>query len=201
MSAAGTPEFEPLTPDRWADFERLFGDNGACGGCWCMWFRLANKEFEAGKGAANRRAMKALVESGGEPGILAYVDGEPAAWCALAPREEYGRLARSRILKPVDDEPVWSVVCFFVDRRYRGRGLTGGLLEAAADHVRRRGGTLLEGYPVEPRQERAPAVFMYHGLASAFARAGFVEVARRSETRPIMRRELRRESRRPAERS
>ena len=138
-----------------------------------MWFRLSNREFEAAKGEANRRAMKALVEAGEEPGILAYVDGEPAAWCALAPRDGYGRLARSRILAPVDDRPVWSAVCFFVDRRFRGRGLTVGLLEAAAAHVRRRGGTLLEGYPVEPRKERAPSVFMYHGLASAFIRAGF----------------------------
>ena len=189
MSASGdTVEFAALTPDRWADFERLFGDNGACGGCWCMWFRLSNREFEADKGEANRRAMKALVESGEEPGILAYVDGEPAAWCALAPREDYGRLARSRILKPVDEAPVWSVVCFFVDRRFRGRGLTVSLLQEACEHVRRRGGRLLEGYPVEPRKDRAPTVFMYHGLASAFSRAGFTQVARRSETRPIMRR-------------
>ncbi len=191
MSAADAPvEFSPLTADRWADLERLFGDNGACGGCWCMWFRLTNREFEAGKGEANRQAMKALVDAGEEPGILAYVDGEPAAWCALAPREGYGRLARSRILKPVDDRPVWSAVCFFVDRRYRGRGLTIGLLDAAAEQVRRSGGRLLEGYPVEPRKERAPSVFMFHGLASAFTRAGFTEIARRSATRPIMRREI-----------
>ncbi len=191
MSApGGSAEYHPLTPERWGDFERLFGDNGACGGCWCMWFRLTNKESEAGKGAPNRLALKAVVDAGEEPGILAYVDGEPAAWCALAPREEYGRLARSRILKPVDEKPVWSAVCFFVDRRYRGRGLTVGLLAAAAEHVRSRGGKLLEGYPVEPRKKRAPSVFMYHGLASAFLRAGFTEVARRSETRPIMRREI-----------
>lgn len=191
MSAPPGPvEFEPLTPARWGDFERLFGANGACGGCWCMWFRLTNREAEAGKGKSNRRAMKALVDAREEPGILAYVDGEPAGWCALAPRESYGRLARSRILKPVDERPVWSVVCFFVDKRFRGRGLTVGLLEAAADHARRKGGALLEGYPVEPRKKRAPPVFMYHGLASAFRRAGFTEVARRSETRPVMRREL-----------
>ena len=118
------------------------------------------------------------------------IDGVPAAWCALAPRESYGRLGRSRILEPVDEKPVWSVVCFFVDRRFRGRQLTVGLLEAAAEHVRTRGGTLLEGYPVEPRKDRAPSVFMYHGLASAFTRAGFTEIARRSQTRPIMRREI-----------
>ena len=187
---SSSPQYHALTSNRWRDLERLFGDNGACGGCWCMWFRLTNREFEAKKGEGNRQVMKALVDSGEEPGILAYVDGEPAAWCAVAPRESYGRLERSRLLKPVDEKPVWSAVCFFVDKRFRGRGLTVGLLEAAAEHVRRQGGELLEGYPVEPRKEKAPPVFMYHGLASAFTKAGFTEVARRSETRPIMRREL-----------
>jgi GNAT superfamily N-acetyltransferase len=182
--------FHPLTSDRWADFETLFGENGACGGCWCMWFLLTNKEFEGAKGEPNRRAMKARVEAGEEPGLMAYVDGQPAAWCALGPRPGYGRLARSRVLAPVDERPVWSVVCFFVDRRFRGRGLTVALLEAAAEHARARGAERLEGYPVEPRVERAPDVFMFHGLAAAFRRAGFREVARRSPTRPIMRREL-----------
>jgi GNAT superfamily N-acetyltransferase len=155
-----------------------------------MWFRLTNMEFEAAKGEGNREAMRALVEAGEEPGILAYVDGEPAAWCALAPRERFGRLERSRILKPVDERPVWSVVCFFVDQRFRGRRLTVGLLAAAAEHVRRKGGTLLEGYPVAPRKKKAPPVFMYHGLVAAFSRAGFSEVARPSATRRIMRREI-----------
>ncbi len=183
-------DFHPLTPDRWRDLERLFGERGACGGCWCMWWRLTGKEFEAGKGEPNRRAMKKLVDAGAEPGILAYEGGEPVGWCALAPRASYGRLARSRILAPVDERPVWSVVCFFVDRRWRERGVSVALLEAAAAHARERGAELLEGYPVEPRKARAPAVFVYTGLAAAFRRAGFAEVARRSPTRPIMRREL-----------
>ena len=178
--------FHHLTPARWKDFERLFGERGACGGCWCMWFRFTNSEFERRKGAGNKRAMKALVSKGEVPGILAYWGREPVGWCAVAPRSDYTRLQRSRILKPVDDEPVWSVVCFFVQKEHRARGLTVALLRAAARHVKQSGGEILEGYPVDPQGELPPA-FAYHGLASAFAEAGFAECARRSPTRPIMR--------------
>jgi len=178
--------FHPLTPARWEDFERLFGARGACGGCWCMWFRFSNAEFERRKGAGNKRAMKALVRKGAAPGILAYWGGEPVGWCAVAPRAEYTRLERSRILKPVDDQPVWSVVCFFIHREHRARGLTVALLREAARYVKQRGGTILEGYPVDPKQQMPPA-FAYHGLAAAFREAGFEECARRSPTRPIMR--------------
>ncbi len=183
-------DYEPLTPDTWADFETLFGERGACGGCWCMWWRQTQKQFDARKGPANKRAMRRLVDAGHVPGLLAYEDGRPVGWCSVAPRETFSRLGRSRILEPVDDQPVWSVVCFFVDRRHRATGLSAGLLEAAADHVHRQGGRLLEGYPVEPRQDKMPDLFAYTGLASAFRRAGFQEVARRSATRPIMRRRL-----------
>ncbi len=178
--------FHSLTPARWKDFESLFGERGACGGCWCMWFRFANAEFERRKGAGNKRAMKALVRKGVVPGILAYWGREPVGWCAVAPRSEYTRLERSRILQPLDDEPVWSVVCFFIHKEHRDRGLTVALLRAAARHVKQRGGTVLEGYPVDPKDQMPPA-FAYHGLASAFTEAGFEECARRSPTRPIMR--------------
>ncbi|MFQ5890859.1 MAG: GNAT family N-acetyltransferase [Gemmatimonadota bacterium] len=183
--------FHPLTRERWSDFERLFGERGAVGGCWCMWWRLEHSEYEANKGMANRHAMKAIVEAGDPPGILAYSGEEPVGWCAVAPRESYPRLARSRILKPIDDTPVWSVTCLFIDKRFRGRGLSVALLEAACGYVRDRGGRVLEGYPVEPRNPPMPPVFAATGIASAFRAAGFAEVARRSETRPIMRRETR----------
>ena len=184
-------EVHPLTPERWDDFETLFGARGACGGCWCMWWRLARSEFERRKGAGNRRAMRALVRSGRVPGLLAYRGGEPVGWISVAPREEFPSLGRSRILKPVDDRPVWSVVCFFVRRDQRRSGLSLRLLKAAVDHVRRSGGRIVEGYPVEPRKADAPDLFLFHGLRTVFDRAGFREVARRSETRPIMRRGVR----------
>ncbi len=183
----GDLTFQPLTPDRWPDLERLFGARGACAGCWCMWFRETRAEFERRKGAGNRAALRALVEQGPPPGILAYAGEEPVGWCALAPRAQYPLLARSRILRPVDDEPVWSVVCFFVARTHRRRGLTVELLRAAARYARERGARVLEGYPVEPKAAGTADSFAYHGLASAFRDAGFAEVARRSETRPIMR--------------
>jgi GNAT superfamily N-acetyltransferase len=152
-----------------------------------MWWRLTAREFDARKGEANRRAMKAIVTSGRVPGLLAYHRGEVVGWCSVAPREEFPRLERSRILKPVDAEPVWSVVCFFVAKSHRRTGVGLRLLKAALEHVRGSGGRILEGYPVEPKKGSTPDVFAYHGVAEMFRRAGFREVARRSETRPIMR--------------
>jgi len=179
----------PLTPDCWADLERLFGPRGACAGCWCMWWRLPAATWRAQRGEGNHRAFREVVRRGPPPGLLAYAEGEPVGWCALAPRAVYVRLATSRTLQPVDDRPVWSVVCFFVARTWRGRGVSRALLEAAKDYARAAEARCLEGYPVEPGRRQADA-FVYSGLASAFRRAGFVEVARRSPTRPIMRCEL-----------
>jgi len=179
--------FHPLTPERWVDFEGLFGERGAAGGCWCMWWRLQKKEFDAQKGEGNRRAMKAIVDSGRIPGILAYHQGQPVGWCSVAPRGEFPRLDRSRILKPVDDQPVWSVVCFFVTKAYRRRGVGTQLIKAVVDYVRRKGGRIVEGYAVEPKRGDMPDLLAYHGPSAVFRKAGFLEVARRSQTRPIMR--------------
>jgi GNAT superfamily N-acetyltransferase len=179
--------FHPLTPERWADFEKLFGPRGACAGCWCMYWRLTRSQYDEQQGELNRRNIKALVDSGNIPGILAYVDDEPVGWCSIAPREEFATLARSRILKPVDDQPVWSVVCFFVARNQRRQGLTIQLLTSAVEYASSKGAKIIEGYPVEPREGKAPDVFVFTGLSSAFKQAGFKEILRRSETRPIMR--------------
>jgi GNAT superfamily N-acetyltransferase len=177
----------PVTPARWADLEALFGPRGACAGCWCMYWRLPRKQFNAQSGAGNRQALQALIEAGETPGLLAYAGEQPIGWCAIAPRSAYPPLARSRILKPVDDQPVWSVVCFFVARSFRRQGVTVELLKAAVAYARSQGAQIVEGYPVEPAQSKAPDTFVYYGLASAFRQAGFVEIARRSPTRPIMR--------------
>jgi GNAT superfamily N-acetyltransferase len=180
-------EFCPLTAERWSDLEKLFGPHGACGGCWCMWWKLKRSEFTLLKGEGRKKAFKSIVESGEVPGILAYADSEAIGWCAVAPREAYPVLGRSRVLAPVDDEGVWSVVCFFVDERFRGLGVAERLLRAAVEHVRKYGGRIVEGYPVEPRKKFVPPVLVYTGLPSMFRKVGFVEVVRRSETRPIMR--------------
>lgn len=184
--------FHAATAERWPDVERLFGERGACAGCWCMFWRLSRKAWEAGKGEGNRRALRKLVRAGAEPGILAYRGAEPIGWCALAPRAEYPALARSRVLEPVDDHPVWSVACLFVARPHRRRGVSARLLEAAVAHAEKHGGKIVEGYPTIPASDPAPDTFLWTGTARAFARAGFREVARRSRTRPIMRRATRR---------
>ncbi len=155
-----------------------------------MLWRLPRAQFEARKGEGNRAAMRALLASGVEPGILAFAGQQAVGWCALAPREDYPALARSRVMKPVDDRPVWSVACLFVDRAWRGRGVATRMLDAAAAFAASRGATWLEGYPVDPRGGRLAAAFAWTGIPEAFRRAGFSEVARRSPTRPIMRRRL-----------
>jgi len=183
-----TIDWRPLTGERWDDLERLFGPKGAVGGCWCMLWRCPRKTFDADKGEGNRRAMNALVEGGQVPGILVYRGGDPAGWCSVAPRAAFPALARSRILKPVDDEPVWSISCLFVPRALRGAGVADDLIAAALAHAGARGAEIVEAYPVEPATGSMPAVFAWTGFAQSFTRAGFVEVARRSPTRPIMRR-------------
>lgn len=189
-------EVHPLTAELWPDLEKLFGPRGAVGGCWCMWWRQSASEWERSKGGENKAALRDIIERGEIPGLLAYLEGEPAGWCSLAPRSDYPRLQRSRLLKPVDDEPVWSIVCFFMDRRYRRRGIGSALLRAASDFALTQGAFMLEGYPVDPRKERIPDAFAYTGLPSMFLAAGFEEVERRSPGRPIMRKRLR--ERKPA---
>lgn len=176
----------PLTPDRWGDFETLFGPRGATGGCWCMFFRMPNQEYRASVGAKTKAAIRDVVEHETPPGLLAYDGDKAVGWCAVAPREVYKRFERSRIMQPVDDQPAWAITCFFVAKGYRRKGVTRRLILAAVDFVRSQGGKIVEAYPVDSPKAQADT-FMYTGIASAFAAAGFTEVARRSETRPVMR--------------
>ena len=151
-------KFRAATPSRWKDIEELFGERGACGGCWCMAWRLRNKDWVAGKGARNKRAFKKIVVSGGRPGVLGYLGREPIAWCAVAPRECYGSLARSRVLKPVDERPVWSISCLFVLKPYRQQGVSVSLLEAAAEFAAQQGAKIVEGYPYVPTMKKTPGI-------------------------------------------
>ncbi len=189
MSTDQAYQFHLLTPDRWDDFEKLFGKGGAFAGCWCQWWFETTAEFETMKGETNRRAMRGRVEAGQVPGMLAYLGDEPVGWCAFGPRDAYPRLQRSRSLKPLDDQPVWSVVCFYVARAYRRRGLTSALLGAVIEEVRRQGGKIIEGYPNLPKPGAGADVdaFIYMGMASAFEKAGFRQAARAGSRRVIMR--------------
>ena len=163
-----------------------------------MAWRRPKAEWERGKGVGNRTAFQRLVRKGPPPGILGYADaddgggggGEPVAWCAVAPREAYVQLERSRVLRRVDAEPVWSVSCLFVAREWRRRGVSVAMLRAAGAFAAAHGARIVEGYPVEPRAAKMPDVFAWTGTAAAFRAAGYREVARRSPTRPIMRRPL-----------
>lgn len=179
-------KFQPLTPGRWKDAVALFGERGACGGCWCMFWRQTRTEYEQNKGERNKNRFRKIVEKGPAPGILAYDGRTPVGWCCLAPRSDFSTLSRSRVLQPVDDQPVWSVVCFFVARPYRRKGLSVALLKAAAEFAKKKGAKIIEGYPVESGKSQ-PDAFMYTGLSTAFRKAGFQEVTRRSKSRPIMR--------------
>ena len=135
--------------------------------------------------------MKAIVESGEVPGILAYHDSEAIGWCAIAPRSRYPALSRSRILKPVDDRPCWSVACLFIEKTCRKKGVSTELLLAAVEYAKSHGAELVEGYPVESKSGKdIPPAFAWTGIPKAFIRTGFEEVVRRSPTRPIMRQEL-----------
>ncbi len=179
--------FKELTIDTWKDFEKLFGERGACGGCWCMYWRLKNKDFEAQKWSGNKRAMKKLVNADNQIGIIMYSDKKPVGWCSVAPREDFIRLENSRVLKPVDDNPVWSIVCFFIDKQHRKKGRSVELLKGVIDLCKNKGAKIVEGYPAEPYSDNIPAAFAWTGIPSAFKKAGFKEAARRSPKRPIMR--------------
>lgn len=182
--------FHPLTSGRWKDFEKLFGANSACAGCWCTYWILKRSEYnEMRKTGETKNVFKKIVKNNLPPGILAYNGNEAAGWCAIQPRENYPVLQNSRILAPIDNEPVWSIVCFYISKKYRGQGLSVSLITESVKFAKTKGAKIIEGYPVEPKKETAP-VFIYTGVASSFLKAGFKEAARRSETRPIMRRNI-----------
>lgn len=192
---------EPVTPDRWADLEQLYGPRGASSGCWCMYFRESSEEFSAGcrdGGALNRAGLQARIEQDPPPGLLAYDDeGVPVGWCAVAPRIEYGRVLRSRTTKPADpdDESVWAVTCFYIKRGHRGQGLATALLDATITYARAQGAAVLEGYPIDTRGEHRENAGLYYGTLAMFQASGFTEVERRGTARPIMRLDFRVQSR------
>lgn len=179
--------FKQLMQKTWGDFEKLFGEKGACAGCWCMYWRLQNKEYEKNKGAGNKKLMRNLVNKNEQIGLIMFEEKEPVGWCSVAPREDFIRLGNSRILKPVDDKKVWSIACFFIHKDYRNKGYSVELLKGVIKFCKKKKVKIIEGYPVEPKQVKMPAVFAWTGISHAFVKAGFKEVERRSETRPIMR--------------
>ena len=183
-------QIHPVTPARWRDLEKLFGPRGAYFNCWCMFWRLRRRDFHALPPEGRKAALRAWVRSGAEPGLIAYRNGEPVAWCAMAPRTEYAALAASRKLKPQGDVGhTWSITCYFVAKEHRRSGLMSALLDAAARQARRKGARLLEGYPVVAESLQGCAG--YTGLVPAYKKAGFRIVARPSRSTRVMHKALR----------
>jgi len=185
-------EVFPATADRWPDLEALFGSNGACAGCWCMWWRLSRSEYKRGQGEGNKTALKEMTLGNRVPGLLAYAGGRPAGWCSIGPREQFAALEGSRTLTRVDDQAVWSIVCFFVVRPFRRRGLLAELVRGAVRYAQEQGAHIVEAYPIDTQTpklagKKLTGVGGYMGIASTFQALGFVEVGRASETQLIMR--------------
>lgn len=176
-------EFRPVTPERLPDLNRFSERHGKFRYCSCMRWRMTSTEFQRSTKESRVAALEALVRQGTAVGVLAYLEGEPVGWCSIAPRETYRALERYRGLPRLDEAPVWSVVCFFVDRRVRRAGATLGLLKAAVEHARSQGAEVIEGYPVEP----GPRLYTYMGSPSTFRAAGFRDVTPPGQTRQIMR--------------
>lgn len=192
-------DIRPLTPDRFADLAALFGEGGDPKWCFCAYYRLRGVDFGSATPASNKAVLEQAVHStaaeGRAPGLVAYLDGRAAGWVSVGPRSDYERLVHSKVLAPVDDRPVWSIVCFVVSRTVRKRGVARKLLEAAVTYAAEHGATLLEGYPVDTGGQRVSSATVYKGTLSMFRDAGFTEVARRranrvSPERPIVRRAL-----------
>ncbi len=182
----------PATRERWEDVREVFGERGADGHCWCMYWRLRGDDFQQGcRDGSNRAALRELVESGSRPGLLAYTDGQPVGWVAVAPRAQFGRILRSSTLRPLDgtdDHAVWSLNCFVVRPAARRAGVARRLLEAAVDHAAAAGAGAVEAYPV--LMNTAPDGEMYTGRLDWFTDAGFAIVRRDSARRIVVRREL-----------
>jgi GNAT superfamily N-acetyltransferase len=183
---------KPATRERWADLIAVFGEHGAYSGCWCMYWRVKRAEFDTMGPNGRRAGMRRMVARAQPPGVLFYdTSGEgapvPFGWCPLGPREDFPVLQRSYVVRPVDDVPVWSMVCFYLREEYQGRGLYRHLVTLAADYARGQGATHVEAYPREGQYAGMPA---YMGIADVLRSLGFREIARRKPDRPVMRLEL-----------
>ncbi len=180
----------PAAAERLADIAAVIGACGDARRCWCAWWYRTNADYRAGRqDGGNRLWLEAEVAGGAVPGLVAYRDGRPVGWCGIAPRAAMGRLARSRNLAPVDDRPVWAITCFVIVREARRQGLMRRLIAAAVAHAQERGALIVEAYPLDLDRKPYPGE-LYVGTLRAFLDQGFVEVARRSPTRPIVRRVL-----------
>jgi GNAT superfamily N-acetyltransferase len=184
--AAMKLKIRPLTPKLWPALEDLFGENGACNGCWCMYWRIG-KAYGKRPREMNKAAFHEVVKRGPPPGLLAFHGDLAVGWCQLTPRHALPWLDRAWRLRRVDDVPVWSISCFYIRKGYRKRGVSSALIAAALKTAKSAGAPALEAYPLDA--DLTPSA-SWTGYASTFARAGFRIVGRHTPPRPIMRRDL-----------
>lgn len=174
----------PATSERWDDLRALLAEQGSC---WCMYYRLHARDFTQSHSAERCEMLKTLVDAGQVPGLLTY-DGDLAVgWVSLAPREQYVRLERSRIMRALDDQPVWSLVCYYVRRSHRGRGVSSILTAAALDWAKEQGARIVEAYPAVSASGERVQHHTWFNFTAALAEFGFVEVARPTPERAVMR--------------
>ena len=179
---------EPLSKKNWGKFIELFGVKGACGNCWCMYYRLSKSDFQEGKiDEGNKNAMKELVWNNQPAGLMALYEGRAIAWCAFAPREDFSKLGRSRVHKRIDDKPVWSIPCFFIHKDFRRQGVSVQLLKGVIQYAKENRIKIIEAYPTIPTKDILPDTFAWIGLYKSFERAGFEIVDRTSKNRPMVR--------------
>jgi GNAT superfamily N-acetyltransferase len=189
---AGGPLTDPIVPiapdrltfhavdaSRWADLARLFESRGGPKSCWCMLWRQTPEEAKHTDGASRRAAMAVRVAAGVPVGLLGYLDGDPVAWCSVAPRATYRRL----VSDGSPNDGVWSIACMFVVRRLRGMRLAAVIIQAAISHARAQGASIVEAYPVDPDSHS----YRFMGFVPVFQRAGFQEVGREGIRRHVMR--------------
>jgi hypothetical protein len=186
VSEALAATWQPATPDRLDDLSAVMNDNAVSRSCWCAYWYRANADYKAGWGRDNPITLTTLVKRGDEPGIIAYVEGHPAAWVSVAPRRNFDRLNRSKNFAAIDELDAWAVNCFVVVKRFRRRGLMPTLARFAADFAFAKGAPAVEGYPLAPSEKTGPGD-LFVGTVSAFLAAGYHEVARPLPRRPIMR--------------
>jgi GNAT superfamily N-acetyltransferase len=189
----------PLTPERFSDLAALFEEGGDPKWSWCTYFRFRGASFSKSSSSEHRGMLRDLAQQRPSTapalGLIAYRADRAVGWVSFGPRREFGRLAHSVLLAPVDDAPVWSIVCFVVSRRSRGQGIAAQLLDHAIDYARSHGASMLEAYPADTADGRVSAGVAYKGTLAMFERAGFREVARRqwnatTPERPIVRLDL-----------
>jgi GNAT superfamily N-acetyltransferase len=179
---------ESVTKNNWNKFVELFGEKGACGNCWCMYYRLNKVDYLEGKvDDGNKNAIKELVWESKPVGLIGLLEGRAIAWCAFAPREDFIKLDKSRVHKRIDNKEVWSIPCLFIDKNYRRSGVSVQLLKGAIKYAKEKSIKIIEAYPTIPTQDKIPDSFAWIGLYKSFERAGFRIVDRTSKNRPMVR--------------